>query len=136
MPSAESLRIRLLKKLQELFQLDQPDLDFGFYRIMHAKAQQVQTFIEGLIKYFYSCFAMKTPLTLNLSPSRGERLYDFSHDFPPRPLRERGRGEGFAWFTTVKIKPSYLISPVAGCDPARCRLLLTFKKKSTKLPLL
>lgn len=38
MPSVEQLRNRLLQKLAELFQLDQPDLDFGFYRIMHAKA--------------------------------------------------------------------------------------------------
>lgn len=45
MPSVEQLRSRLLKKLSELFQLDQPDLDFGFYRIMHAKAQEVQDFI-------------------------------------------------------------------------------------------
>jgi adenine-specific DNA-methyltransferase len=41
----EQLRSRLLKKLSELFQLDQPDLDFGFYRIMHAKAREVQDFI-------------------------------------------------------------------------------------------
>ena len=47
MPSAEQLRSRLLKKLSELFQLDQPDLDFGFYRIMHAKAQEVQEFIDN-----------------------------------------------------------------------------------------
>ncbi len=37
MPTTEQLRNRLLKKLKELFQLDQPDLDFGFYRIMHAR---------------------------------------------------------------------------------------------------
>ena len=41
MPTAEQLRSRLVNKLKELFQLDQPDLDFGFYRIMHAKAEQV-----------------------------------------------------------------------------------------------
>ena len=46
MPSTEQLRSRLLKKLSELFQLNQPDLDFGFYRIMHAKAQEVQDFIS------------------------------------------------------------------------------------------
>lgn len=46
MPSTEQLRSRLLKKLSELFQLDQPDLDFGFYRIMHAKAEEVQNFIS------------------------------------------------------------------------------------------
>jgi len=45
MPSTEQLRNRLLNKLSELFQLDQPDLDFGFYRIMHAKAREIQDFI-------------------------------------------------------------------------------------------
>lgn len=47
MPSADQLRSRLMKKLTELFQLDQPDLDFGFYRIMHAKAKEVQHFIDA-----------------------------------------------------------------------------------------
>jgi hypothetical protein len=28
---------KLKTLLKELFQLDQPDLDFGFYRVMHAK---------------------------------------------------------------------------------------------------
>ena len=27
---------KLVTLLRELFQLDQPDLDFGFYRIMHT----------------------------------------------------------------------------------------------------
>jgi len=27
---------RLVAKLRELFQLDQPELDFGIYRILHA----------------------------------------------------------------------------------------------------
>ncbi|MPV86146.1 site-specific DNA-methyltransferase [Cardiobacteriales bacterium ML27] len=35
-----------MAKLTELFQLDQPDLDFGFYRIMQAKSQQVKSFID------------------------------------------------------------------------------------------
>ena len=29
---------KLKTLLKEVFQLDQPDLDFGLYRIMHAKA--------------------------------------------------------------------------------------------------
>jgi len=57
MPSAEQLRSRLSKKLKELFQLDQPDLDFGFYRIMHAKAEQVQEFIDNdLLKIVEDAF--------------------------------------------------------------------------------
>ncbi|GAB1455866.1 site-specific DNA-methyltransferase [Spirochaetota bacterium] len=57
MPSTEQLRSRLLKKLSELFQLDQPDLDFGFYRIMHAKAKEVQDFIgTDLLKIVADAF--------------------------------------------------------------------------------
>lgn len=47
MPTTEQLRSKLLNKLKELFQLNQPDLDFGFYRIMHAKSEQVSSFIEN-----------------------------------------------------------------------------------------
>lgn len=47
MPTTQQLRKRLSSKLKELFQLDQPDLDFGFYAIMHAKAEQVSAFIEN-----------------------------------------------------------------------------------------
>ncbi|GEM_PF-2568630 len=31
---------------QELFQLDQPDLDFGLYRIMHARSAEVSQFLD------------------------------------------------------------------------------------------
>jgi adenine-specific DNA-methyltransferase len=37
---------KLKTLLQELFQLDQPDLDFGIYRIMHAKAGEVSQFLD------------------------------------------------------------------------------------------
>lgn len=47
MPNVEKQRDRLISLLKELFQLDQPDLDFGFYRIMHAKAGQVTKFLEN-----------------------------------------------------------------------------------------
>jgi adenine-specific DNA-methyltransferase len=37
---------QLKSLLRELFQLDQPDLDFGLYRVMHAKADEVTQFLE------------------------------------------------------------------------------------------
>ncbi len=37
---------KLKTLLKELFQLDQPDLDFGLYRIMHAKAAEVTQFLD------------------------------------------------------------------------------------------
>ena len=37
---------KLKTLLKELFQLDQPDLDFGLYRIMHAKSAEVSRFLD------------------------------------------------------------------------------------------
>jgi adenine-specific DNA-methyltransferase len=37
---------KLKSLLQELFQLDQPDLDFGLYRVMHAKSAEVSQFLD------------------------------------------------------------------------------------------
>ncbi len=38
---------KLKTLLIELFQLDQPDLDFGLYRIMHAKSAEVTQFLDN-----------------------------------------------------------------------------------------
>ena len=37
---------KLKNLLKELFQLDQRDLDFGFYRVMHARSAEVTQFLE------------------------------------------------------------------------------------------
>lgn len=37
---------KLKSLLRELFQLDQPDLDFGLYRIMHARAKEIAQFLD------------------------------------------------------------------------------------------
>ena len=57
MSQAEKQRKRLTTLMKELFQLDQPDLDFGFYRIMHSKAGQVSKFLEeDLLKIIQDAF--------------------------------------------------------------------------------
>lgn len=38
---------QLKSLLKELFQLDKPDLDFGFYRIMHARAAEIEQFLDN-----------------------------------------------------------------------------------------
>ncbi len=49
---------KLKALLKELFQLDQPDLDFGFYRVMHAKASEVTRFLdEDLLPQITEAFA-------------------------------------------------------------------------------
>ena len=37
---------KLKTLLKELFQLDQPDLDFGIYRVLHAKSAEVSEFLD------------------------------------------------------------------------------------------
>ncbi|MCL5279632.1 MAG: hypothetical protein M1376_06970 [Planctomycetes bacterium] len=57
MPTVQQQREKLVNLLKELFQLDQPDLDFGFYKIMHAKAKQVTAFLENdLLKTIEQAF--------------------------------------------------------------------------------
>ena len=38
---------KLLKILNEIFQLDQSDLDFGIYRIMNTKSKEIKEFLEN-----------------------------------------------------------------------------------------
>lgn len=53
---------KLVTLLKELFQLDQPDLDFGIYRIMHAKAGEVTQFLErDLLPQVKDAFARYQP---------------------------------------------------------------------------
>ena len=50
----DNKRQQLISKLKELFQLDQPDLDFGLYRIMHAKSAEITQFLEkDLLPQYY-----------------------------------------------------------------------------------
>lgn len=51
---------RLKSLLKDLFQLDQPELDFGLYKIMHAKSVQITSFLENdLIKEIESAFGAR-----------------------------------------------------------------------------
>jgi adenine-specific DNA-methyltransferase len=50
---------KLKALLKELFQLDQPDLDFGLYRIMHAKSAEVSKFLDkDLLPQVKDAFAL------------------------------------------------------------------------------
>jgi adenine-specific DNA-methyltransferase len=50
---------KLITLLKELFQLDQPDLDFGLYRIMHAKSAEISQFLyKDLLPQVKEAFAL------------------------------------------------------------------------------
>ena len=58
MATMTEMQKKLQLKLKELFQLDQPDLDFGFYRVMHAKRKEISEFLdEKLPKIIEASFA-------------------------------------------------------------------------------
>jgi adenine-specific DNA-methyltransferase len=40
----------LVKKLKEIFQIDKPELDFGVYRILNAKADEINDYLENTLK--------------------------------------------------------------------------------------
>lgn len=43
---AKQRREKFAELLREMFQLNQPELDFGLYRIMHARKDDINRFIE------------------------------------------------------------------------------------------
>ena len=50
---------KLTTLLKELFQLDQPDLDFGLYRVMHAKSAEITQFLDNdLLPQVKDAFAL------------------------------------------------------------------------------
>ena len=52
---------KLKTLLKELFQLDQPDLDFGIYRVLHAKSAEVSKFLDkNLLPQVKDAFALNT----------------------------------------------------------------------------
>ena len=53
---------KLVGLLKELFQLDQPDLDFGLYRIMHARSREVTQFLDkDLLPQVHKAFEQYQP---------------------------------------------------------------------------
>jgi len=104
MPSAEQLRSRLLKKLKELFQLDQPDLDFGFYRIMHARAEQVKEFIDKeLLKIVADAFGQADEARKEELKAKIEREIQAAREYGvPDPENSPKVKKAQAEYNTVK----------------------------------
>ena len=74
---------KLQRLLEELFQLDQADLDFGIYRIMNQKRDEVVRFLEkDLLPQVKEAFgqyksADKTEVQKELG--QGTRVLDLTH---------------------------------------------------------
>ena len=84
---------KLKTLLKELFQLDQPDLDFGLYRVMHAKSAEVSQFLDkDLLPQVKDAFA------LYRSADRAEIEKDLGKAI------EQAQGLGVDPETTQKVK--------------------------------
>jgi len=89
---------KLKALLQELFQLDQPDLDFGLYRVMHAKSAEVSQFLDqDLLPQVQAAFAQyqsadKAELEKELAKvSAGVEAAGLSPDDSPKVKELRAR---------------------------------------------
>lgn len=49
-PPATPAFQKLVAKLREVFQIDQPDLDFGIYRIINARAAEIGDYLENQLR--------------------------------------------------------------------------------------
>ncbi len=75
-------RQHLIRLLDELFQLDQPDLDFGFYKIMHAKAQTVSDFLQDdLLKIIQDAFGKPDENLIKATQLRYERAIETAKEY-------------------------------------------------------
>ena len=45
-PTISPQKARFVELLEELFQLNQPELDFGLYRIVHARSKEIRAFMQ------------------------------------------------------------------------------------------
>ncbi len=80
-------RDRLKTLLKELFQLDKPELDFGLYKIMHAKSQQITQFLDtDLLKEIEAAFGAESAGRLQQAEHKVAEAIDQAKEFgAPNP---------------------------------------------------
>ncbi|NVI81371.1 site-specific DNA-methyltransferase [Janthinobacterium sp. BJB401] len=72
--TANKQRDRFIQLLRELFQLNQPDLDFGLYRIMHAKSAEIEKFLsEDLLAVIATTFGGSAQAGIDTARASYER---------------------------------------------------------------
>lgn len=74
---------RLINILKELFQLDQADLDFGIYRIMNQKREEITDFLENRL-----VAQVKTTLDEHADKDKGKLKEELTH--LEKTLRDAG----------------------------------------------
>jgi adenine-specific DNA-methyltransferase len=104
MSNTEKNRTRLINLLKELFQLDQPELDFGLYKIMHAKSVQINRFLENdLLKEIRDAFGEADGNRAAEARAKYEAAIEQARKFgAPNPEETEGVKEAKAAFESAK----------------------------------
>ncbi|NMM38970.1 MAG: site-specific DNA-methyltransferase [Glaciimonas sp.] len=81
-PIPSKQRDRFINLLRELFQLNQPDLDFGLYRIMHAKSAEIEKFLtEDLLAVIAHTFGGNAQDSINSARASYETALATSKEY-------------------------------------------------------
>lgn len=73
----------LVRKLKEIFQIDRPELDFGVYRILNARAQEVGDYLEN---------GLKNKVTQSLAESGAGNLEALQKELTEKEAQYRADG--------------------------------------------
>jgi adenine-specific DNA-methyltransferase len=80
--TAHKQRERFIQLLRELFQLNQPDLDFGLYRIMHAKSAEIEAFLtDDLLAVIAATFGGSAQVAIDTARASYERELATARDY-------------------------------------------------------
>jgi adenine-specific DNA-methyltransferase len=73
----------LVRKLKEIFQIDRPELDFGVYRILNARAHEVNDYLEN---------GLKSKVTQSLAESGAGNLEALQKELAEKEAQYRADG--------------------------------------------
>jgi adenine-specific DNA-methyltransferase len=91
--SATSAFQKLVAKLREVFQIDQPDLDFGIYRIINARAAEIGDYLEN---------QLRAKVDASLATGQQAGLADLQRDLAAAEQQARDLGADPATLPKVK----------------------------------
>jgi adenine-specific DNA-methyltransferase len=110
----------LVRKLKEIFQIDRPELDFGVYRILNARAKEVNDYLEN---------GLKNKVTQSLAESGAGNLEALQKELAEKEAQYRADGldpENVPKVKELKQKISELGAGSADHENAVFTHLLTF----------
>jgi adenine-specific DNA-methyltransferase len=111
---------KLVAKLREVFQIDQPDLDFGIYRIINARAAEIGDYLEN---------QLRAKVDASLATGQQAGLADLQRDLAAAEQQLRDLGvnpDGSPKVKDLRARVAVLSGGTSGHRDAVFSHLLTF----------